>query len=75
MADTATVRMRKRYKAALSRLGVCMACAHRDPAGIAQGRAVCRIGVIRQHPECESDGRGLTFKFDPAVMEGFADAS
>jgi hypothetical protein len=71
----AQIRQAKRYKAEIRKRGTCMACQHRDRSATFWGRSICRIGDNRQHPQCERDGKGLRFEFDPAVLEQFKDAA
>jgi hypothetical protein len=71
----AQIRQAKRYKRAIEKCGLCVACIHRDRSQTYWGRNVCRVGQQRMHPQCERDGKGVRFEFDPAVLEQFRSAA
>jgi hypothetical protein len=71
----AEVRQAKRYRAAIKKQGTCVACVHRNRDETFWGRAICKLGDKRQHPQCERDGKDLKFEFDASVLEAFRDAA
>jgi hypothetical protein len=70
----AQIRQAKRYRKAIDKEGLCCACVHRS-SEVFWGRTVCKVGQQRMHPQCERDGKGLRFEFDPGVLKRFADAA
>lgn len=68
----AQIRQAKRYKAAIEARGICSACKHRSDETYF-GRSVCTIGQMRQHPQCERDGKAKRFEFDDSVLAQFQD--
>lgn len=70
----AQIRQAKRYRAAIKREGLCTACKFRSSETF-WGRAICKVGENRQHPQCERDGKGVTFEFDDTTLERFRDAA
>lgn len=71
----AQIRQAKRYAAAIKKQGVCCGCKHRSRTEQFWGRSVCRIGQQRMHPQCERDGKGVRFEFDPDCLAQFSDAA
>jgi hypothetical protein len=69
----ANTRQVKRYKAERRKRGTCCACVHRCGSVTVVGKSICKIGESRQHPQCETDGKGPRFEFDPSVMDQFRD--
>jgi hypothetical protein len=71
----AEIRQAKRYRKAIEKQGLCCACKHRDRSETFWGRNVCRVGQQRMHPQCDRDGKGVRFEFDPDCLEQFKDAA
>lgn len=65
----------KRYKAHVEKHGACAVCKHRNRTETYFGRSVCRVGQTRTINECQSDGKGVKFELDEAVLEQFRDAA
>jgi hypothetical protein len=65
-------RIKKRMDLKRSKCGTCCICVHRE---VTFGIYHCRNKPDRQHPVCESDGKGARFKFDDTTLKEFADAA
>lgn len=65
-------RMRKRYRAAIRKRGLCMACQFRQRT---LGVWHCRGMEDRQHGMCTSDEKLPVFRLDDAVLGEFQDAA
>lgn len=66
----AEIRLAKRHRARIAKLGLCSACVHR---GETFGIYHCRLWHDRRHPQCDKDGKGITFTFDPETLEPLRD--
>jgi hypothetical protein len=65
-------RMRKRYRAALRKRGLCAFCACRE---VTFGVPHCRDRPGRQMGMCQDDGQLPQFRLDDSTLEEFRDAA
>jgi hypothetical protein len=65
-------RMRKRYRAAIAKRGICAACQFRDRTFDVLH---CKGYPDRQHGACKGDGKLPVFRLDDSTLEEFRDAA
>ena len=69
---SAEEKLRKRYRAALRRRGLCAFCACRE---VTLGVPHCRQQHGRQMGMCQDDGKLPVFRLDDSTLQEFRDAA